>query len=73
MIYKNILMKKYNIDVIQKMMGEVNGNIDTIAREGDLSPRQISNLKSGVKKTVPYLPLQVKTRSNKDTSGGVSQ
>ncbi|KAH0665330.1 hypothetical protein KY285_026536 [Solanum tuberosum] len=53
--------------------GEVNGNIDTIAREGDLSPRQISNLKSGVKKTVPYLPIQVKTRSNKDTSGGVSQ
>ncbi|KAK6777239.1 hypothetical protein RDI58_023956 [Solanum bulbocastanum] len=52
--------------------GEVNGNIDTIAREGDLSPRQINNLKSGVKKTVPYLPLQVKTRSNKDTSRGVS-
>ncbi|KAH0669463.1 hypothetical protein KY285_023625 [Solanum tuberosum] len=45
--------------------GEVNANIDTIARDGDLSPRQINNLKSGVKKTVPYLPLQVKTRSNK--------
>ncbi|KAH0672741.1 hypothetical protein KY290_024968 [Solanum tuberosum] len=53
--------------------GEVNANIDTIARDGDLSPRQINNLKSGLKKTVPYLPLQVKTRSNKDTSGGVSQ
>lgn len=28
--------------------GEVIENIDTIARDGDLSPRQINNLKNGV-------------------------
>ncbi|KAH0632725.1 hypothetical protein KY284_035511 [Solanum tuberosum] len=49
---------------------ELDGNIDKVARDGDLSPRQINNLKSGMKK--PSIPLQVKTRSNKESSRGIS-
>ncbi|KAH0761342.1 hypothetical protein KY290_017415 [Solanum tuberosum] len=55
---------------------EIDDNIDKVAREGDLSPRQISNLKSGVKKgktTQPSLPLQDKTRISKDFPDNVSQ
>uniref|UniRef100_A0A0V0GMM4 Putative ovule protein n=1 Tax=Solanum chacoense TaxID=4108 RepID=A0A0V0GMM4_SOLCH len=52
---------------------EIDGNIEKVARDGDLTPRHISNLKSGVKRSQPSLPLQVKTRSNKDMPGGFSQ
>lgn len=52
---------------------EIDQNIQTIAVEGDLSPRQLSNLKSGAKKNHLVVPLQVRTRSSKDSSKGLSQ
>ncbi|KAK4726405.1 hypothetical protein R3W88_031322 [Solanum pinnatisectum] len=52
---------------------EVTKNIDKIARDGDLSPRQINNLKSGVKRCQPSVPLQVKTRSRKESFQRFSQ
>ncbi|WMV41340.1 hypothetical protein MTR67_034725 [Solanum verrucosum] len=45
---------------------EIEENIADIAKSGDLSPRQINYLQSGVKRGktgLPSLPLQVKTRS----------
>lgn len=52
---------------------EIDQNIQTVAAEGDLSPRQLSNSKSGAKKNHLVVPLQVRTRSNKDSSKGLSQ
>ncbi|KAH0761356.1 hypothetical protein KY290_017429 [Solanum tuberosum] len=39
-------------------------NIQQISKAGDLSPRHTNSLKA--KKGRPTIPLQVKTRSNKD-------
>ncbi|KAG5619979.1 hypothetical protein H5410_005197 [Solanum commersonii] len=39
-------------------------NMNNAARNGDLSPRKIENMKSGKK----VIPLQVRTRSSKDKS-----
>lgn len=44
-----------------------------VASKGDLSPRQLSNLKSRTKKNYLAIPLQVRTRSSKDSPSGLSQ
>jgi len=41
---------------------DLEAHMQSAARNGDLSPRQIDNMKSGKK----IIPLQVRTRSNKD-------
>ncbi|XP_015165284.1 uncharacterized protein [Solanum tuberosum] len=61
-------MQELSVTQVQEMRDNreddnLEGNMLSAARNGDLSPRQIDNMKSGKKKTIP---LQVKTRSNKD-------
>ncbi|KAH0754599.1 hypothetical protein KY290_024869 [Solanum tuberosum] len=61
-------MQELSVTQVQEMRdnGEddnLEGNMLSAARNGDLSPKQIDNMKSGKKKTIH---LQVKTRSNKD-------
>lgn len=45
---------------------ELEENIAHIAKEGDLSPKQMKALRSGFKRAQSTIPLQVKTRSSKD-------
>lgn len=51
-------------------------NIQTIAKDGDLSPRQIKQLESSAKRSkscAPSIPLQVKTRNSKESPEDISQ
>lgn len=41
-------------------------NINSTAKGGDLSLRQIESMKSGMKRNHPSLPLQVQTRSSRE-------
>lgn len=48
-------------------------NVAHILKEGDLSPRQVDNFKSGIRRQQGSIPLQVQTRSSKERGGQLSQ
>ncbi|WMV25946.1 hypothetical protein MTR67_019331 [Solanum verrucosum] len=55
---------------------EIEENIDSIAKEGDLSPRQIKQLESAAKRnklSQSSLPLQVQARSSRERVDTISQ
>lgn len=50
----------------QEVDEDIDNNIQQASKDEDLSPRQINNLKSGVKKVKCGIPLQVQTRRNEE-------
>ncbi|KAH0636656.1 hypothetical protein KY289_036571 [Solanum tuberosum] len=48
-------------------------NIQHISKAGDLFPRHTNSLKYGARKGRPVIPLQVKTRSNRDRGLSIDQ
>lgn len=49
----------------------IGNNIQQVSRDGNLSPRQANSLKVDSKKGRSVIPLQVKTRRNKEKANSI--